>query len=61
MNERRLYLLRREYRALRDRYEAVYDDYDCGQELAEHISPRLAKWGRRMREIGDAMKRGALY
>jgi hypothetical protein len=51
MDERRRRRLAREYQRLQEQYAHLFNQFGCGVELAEHISPNLAKWGRRMREI----------
>ena len=43
--------LAREYQRLYRRYAVVYDGYDCGVTLAEHINVELSTLARRMREI----------
>jgi len=51
VDEHRRRHLAKEYLQLTDQYDALLDTFSCGVRLAEEISPKLAKFGRRIREI----------
>lgn len=51
MDDKRRDNLRVQYLKLTREYRRAIAEYDCGSELAEHLSPTLARLGRKIREI----------